>query len=82
MRLLWVHAHRRAFLSSGAANPSQESFQDQIEHSQQEDDNGDLVDAVHHPDIDVQRTGRIFFAKEVAADLAEGKKLLPPPLSS
>jgi len=56
---------------------SEETFQDQIQDPQQKDDNRDLVDAVHHPDVDVRRTGRIFPAEEISAYFTKGKKLFP-----
>ena len=63
IRVFWARGQGR--------ETSQKSFQDEIEHSEQKDDNGYLIDAVHHSYVDVRRAGWILFPKEVAADLAE-----------
>ena len=59
-------------ISTGAAS-LQESLQDQVDHPQQEDNDRDLVDAVHHFEVDIGGAGRVLLAEEVTADLAEGE---------
>ena len=50
----------------------------EVDHANQEDDNRYLVDTVHHPDIEVGRTGGIFLAEEITTHLSEGEEGLQP----
>ncbi len=56
----------------------EQMFDDQKNYPHQENNNGNLVDPVHHLEINI--IGFIFFtfAKEVAENFTHGEELLPP----
>jgi hypothetical protein len=56
----------------------EEFSQDDINYSQQKDDYRNLVDAVHHSDIDVRWPGRVLPAEEITSDFPQIKELLYP----
>jgi len=72
------------YIAKDAANlrnrldPLEKAFQDQIKYSEQEYYDRYLINAMHHPNIDVGGTGRILFPKEVATYFTERKELFPP----
>jgi hypothetical protein len=49
---------------------SEQPFDDKENNRQQEYDNGDLVDPVHHLDIDIGRPIRILPPKEISANFS------------
>jgi hypothetical protein len=56
---------------------SEYALEYKVKDPEQEDDNRDLVDTVHHSDINVGRPGRIFLSEKIATHLTERKKLFP-----
>lgn len=55
----------------------QETLGKQVNHGQEEDDDGELIDAMHHANVHVAWTGRVPLAEEIAANFAERQKLAP-----
>jgi hypothetical protein len=56
------------------------SFKDEKDDPQQENDDRDLVYSMHHPDIDVVRSGGVFLPEKITTHFTKGKKLLQSPL--
>jgi hypothetical protein len=56
-------------------------FYDQLEnqeqHSEEKNHDRDLVDPVHHAQIDVRRTIRILLSKEISSHLAKTEEFFP-----
>lgn len=52
-----------------------ETLDDNEDYPQEEYDDGDLVDPMHHPDIDVGRSRRVMLSKEVAPHLSKRKEM-------
>lgn len=50
-------------------------FDDQKDNAQQKYNNRNFIDTMHHPQIKVDMPVRIFFTKEIAKHLPQGKKL-------
>lgn len=55
----------------------QQSFQDKVDHPDEKYDNGDLVNPVHHFDVDIGWSCRVFLAEEISAHFPQGEELLP-----
>jgi hypothetical protein len=56
----------------------QKSFYQDEQHTQQKYDDGNLVDAMHHFEVDVAGSGGILLAKEVSPHLPQREELLHP----
>ena len=78
MARLYVEPPSFAKASAGKQSflPKQQ-LPNQEENPQQEYNDGDLVDAVHHFDVDVAGAGRIFFAEKIAAYFSQLEKIFP-----
>lgn len=50
---------------------SEYALEYEVKDPEQEDDNRDLVDTVHHSDINVGRPGRVFLSEKIATHLTE-----------
>jgi hypothetical protein len=53
---------------------SKETLSDQIYYSEQKNDNGNLINTMHHLDVNVGRTIRIFLPEKIATHLSHRKK--------
>jgi hypothetical protein len=56
------------------SNLLEKPFQDDVEHTQQKNNDGDLVDTVHHPDVNVNWSVWVFSAEEISPNFAQRKK--------
>lgn len=63
-----------------ALSPQQKMFHQEIDHTDKENNDRDLVDAVHHFDVDIGGARRILFPEKISPDFPEGKKF--PHMSS
>ena len=50
-------------------------LQDQEEYAKEEDDYRNLINPMHHPDIDVSGSGGVFFPEEIATDLSQREEI-------
>jgi len=79
-RKVWREGTLRFFFASlracGLTRLPQQQLPNQEHDPQQEYNNGDLVDAVHHLDVDVGWAVGIFLAEEIVAYFAQGKEFL------
>ena len=57
------------------AGSIKKTFDDDINYSQEEDNDGKFIDPMHDPDINIDRTVGILFAEEIASNFTQGKKL-------
>jgi len=58
-----LHNHQR-FKSL----PKNNQFEEKVNNAEQEDNNRDLVDAMHHPDVDVAGSFGVFSPEEITED--------------
>ena len=66
--------------NSGTIQYSKQPLKDEINNAQQKNDNGNFIDTMHYPGVDIGRLIRPLFAKEIACYLAQGEELFYPHL--
>jgi hypothetical protein len=52
-----------------------EPFKNDEEYSQEENDNRDFVDAMHHFNIDIARPRSVLFSKEIASHFSHAEEI-------